>query len=651
MKFIVRGSMDQDWKIDRIDTTNVAKAFVKELKEEQPKTYFLNGTWGSGKTEYLKEVENVSNNNFKFVYLELWKPKNKASLAQNIFEAIHPRFYWLKIILYIALLFITVVASTYLSTITIIQRQLSNHEKSWLVVVACLITTLITYYQNKLFDMDRLLLWLDKRNLQRKKHPRILIVDDFDRLHKDVQDELYLFFNQLSGKVRIIFVGDFDKISKNEDNYLSKIIDRQIGLPVQLQSDNITKLINTKLRNNLENYKNPDKKSYLYKYTRDFEFNDIAEIFINERKNARDANKYLNYVQNQLIGRNKLDKVYLTQELLIIYLYLFHRNYYNDLLNNHSVVQEGKNKTEIENLINKILFTNNSLRISFKKNPTSYFIDDLATNHSMAELIETSKNKEKLKSIFYIKNKKDYLEFYYFITNDIAKKDYSFMVGVAIEVVGSSEYEMPNDLIRFVLQKYASQLYDGRKTKINSQLSEQEKLKYKASADEYVISKFEKIFNKVQKETDHVVTNGKKLHIYRELIDLFNLKQFSYDDYAQKYFKQIIISSEKEKDFGRKPYDAETLLYVLNFNYDHIKYNKFYTNFPPTIKSQTEIIENLCDTEYLYFWNIFLRYPREFHSFVTDGDLLDFSQLNFSYKGETYADYVLTRCRAISVKS
>ena len=647
MKFIVRGSMDQDWKIDRIDTTNVAKAFVKELKEEQPKTYFLNGTWGSGKTEYLKEVENVSNNNFKFVYLELWKPKNKAALAQNIFEAIHPRFYWLKTILYILLFIIIVVASTYVSTITIIQRQLSSHEKSWLVVVACLITTLITYYQNKLFDMDRLLLWLDKRNLQRKKHPRILIVDDFDRLHKDVQDELYLFFNQLSGKVRIIFVGDFDKISKNEDNYLSKIIDRQIGLPVQLQSDNITKLINTKIRNKLENYKNPDKNSYLYKYTRDFEFNDIAEIFINERKNARDANKYLNYVHNQLISRNKLDKVYLTQELLIIYLYLFHRNEYDNLLNDHLIIPEGEDKAKIE----RILFARKSLSISFKKNPTSYFIDDLATNHSMAELIKTSENKDELKSIFYIKNKKDYLEFYYFITKDVAKKDYSFMAEVAIEVVGSSEYEMPNDLIRFVLQKYASQLYDGRKTKINRQLSEQEKLKYKASADEYVISKFEKIFNKIQKETDHVVTNGKKLHIYRELIDLFNLKQFSYDDYAQKYFKQIIIGSEKEKDFGKKPYDAETLLYVLNFNYDHIKYNKFYTNFPPTIKSQTEIIENLCDTEYLYFWNIFLRYPREFHSFVTDGDLLDFSQLNFSYKGETYADYVLTRCRAISVKS
>lgn len=182
-------------------------------------------------------------------------------------------------------------------------------------------------------------------------------------------------------------------------------------------------------------------------------------------------------------------------------------------------------------------------------------------------------------------------------------------------------------------------------------MSEQEKLKYKASADEYVISKFEKIFNKVQKEADHVVTNGKKLHIYRELVDLFNLKQFSYDDYAQKYFKQIIISSEKEKNFGRKPYDAETLLYVLNFNYVHINFSKFYTKVSPTIESQVKIIENLCDTEYIYFWNIYLMNPREFLPVVSDSNLLGVDQLCFSYKGEIYANHVLDRCRAISAKS
>ena len=88
MKFIVRGSMDQDWKIDRIDTTNVAKAFVKELKEEQPKTYFLNGTWGSGKTEYLKEVENVSNNNFK---LFIWN-YGSLKIKQHLLKIYSKRF-------------------------------------------------------------------------------------------------------------------------------------------------------------------------------------------------------------------------------------------------------------------------------------------------------------------------------------------------------------------------------------------------------------------------------------------------------------------------------------------------------------------------------------------------------------------------------
>lgn len=33
MKFLVRGSMNQDWKIDKIDTSKVAEAFAKELKE------------------------------------------------------------------------------------------------------------------------------------------------------------------------------------------------------------------------------------------------------------------------------------------------------------------------------------------------------------------------------------------------------------------------------------------------------------------------------------------------------------------------------------------------------------------------------------------------------------------------------------------
>ena len=49
---------DNKWKIDHIDTSSLAKKFAELLEQDNNKTYFLQGTWGSGKTEYLKEVEN-----------------------------------------------------------------------------------------------------------------------------------------------------------------------------------------------------------------------------------------------------------------------------------------------------------------------------------------------------------------------------------------------------------------------------------------------------------------------------------------------------------------------------------------------------------------------------------------------------------------
>lgn len=61
-------------KIEYIDTTPQAKMFAEQIKGE-PKTYFLQGTWGSGKTEYLKNVEKQLYDKYRFVYLKLWKPK------------------------------------------------------------------------------------------------------------------------------------------------------------------------------------------------------------------------------------------------------------------------------------------------------------------------------------------------------------------------------------------------------------------------------------------------------------------------------------------------------------------------------------------------------------------------------------------------
>lgn len=49
--------------LDKIDTSTAAKNFSNLLKEN--KTYFLNGTWGSGKSTFLKQVDNLKLKNKK----------------------------------------------------------------------------------------------------------------------------------------------------------------------------------------------------------------------------------------------------------------------------------------------------------------------------------------------------------------------------------------------------------------------------------------------------------------------------------------------------------------------------------------------------------------------------------------------------------
>lgn len=124
-------------------------------------------------------------------------------------------------------------------------------------------------------------------------------------------------------------------------------------------------------------------------------------MFINEKRTARDANQYLGYIQNQLITRNKLDRVDLDQELFIIYLYLFHRDNYNELLDGYipdmgryNWARENKiEETEMEKTMDKVLSTTEATIIKYLQSPVSYYVDDLATSHSLAELEEIAETK------------------------------------------------------------------------------------------------------------------------------------------------------------------------------------------------------------------------------------------------------------------
>ena len=97
---------------------------------------------------------------------------------------------------------------------------------------------LVTVYQLIKVKSDSLYIRLLPRCLNNK----VLIIDDFDRISVERQNEAYKLFNILHGKLPIVFIGDYHKISKGDEEsgkYLQKIIDRRLELPSVLNYRNI----------------------------------------------------------------------------------------------------------------------------------------------------------------------------------------------------------------------------------------------------------------------------------------------------------------------------------------------------------------------------------------------------------------------------
>lgn len=77
---------DRYISLEDIDTSVAAKN-VAELLEDN-KTYFLNGSWGSGKTKFLAEVD--KNTNQKLVTLDFWRLNDNRSTIEVVFFKIAP---------------------------------------------------------------------------------------------------------------------------------------------------------------------------------------------------------------------------------------------------------------------------------------------------------------------------------------------------------------------------------------------------------------------------------------------------------------------------------------------------------------------------------------------------------------------------------
>ena len=348
-------------KLEHIDTSVAAKNFAELLYDN--KTYFLNGSWGSGKSEFLKEVKRGSQN--KLITIDFWRLSDTRSTIEIAFSKLHPLLYWT-----IRLGIILLVAVSILMT-NVVDIGLSNYfggSKPLILKLGGVVALIVAVWQVFKKKSDEFYCFLLSKL---PKFSKVLVIDDFDRMSEKQQEESYKLFSLINGKLPIVFVGDITKVHKNDDNYLSKIIDRQVELPFDLHSWNIW-------------------EGYFRKLTKALDFRDDNELrilFLD--KNLRDMQKFNDYVNQEFFVRGKKDRVRPEQQLAIIYLFLFEYDMYEMLIKSDSktlayAYQKDQSRSDTAKRIGEILSDkshSHRMPIPFSLNKRSYILFEATSNH------------------------------------------------------------------------------------------------------------------------------------------------------------------------------------------------------------------------------------------------------------------------------
>lgn len=369
-------------KLEHIDTTVAAKNFSELLNDN--KTYFLNGSWGSGKSEFLKEVKRGSQN--KLITIDFWRLSDTRSTIEIAFSKLHPLLYWT-----IRLGIILLVAVSILMT-NVVDIGLSNYfggSKPLILKLGGVVALIVAVWQVFKKKSDEFYCFL---LCKLPKFSKVLIIDDFDRMSEKQQEESYKLFSLINGKLPIVFVGDITKVHKSDDNYLSKIIDRQVELPFDLHPSKIW-----------NNYFSVLEDKFNIVLSKDFK-----ERISSDQKNLRDREHFNDYVNQEFFTRGKLDHVQVEQQLLVIYAYLFYPDLYMNLLKDEAIRVEKSEESGILDIIrightikeqlSKIQCSDNSdYPLSFKKNKLEYLLYEQTSNRTKIELdLLYTSNSEKL---------------------------------------------------------------------------------------------------------------------------------------------------------------------------------------------------------------------------------------------------------------
>lgn len=568
-------------EIKNISTDEAENNFI-DLIEGENRTYFLNGTWGSGKTQFINNVEKKlkQKGRNKFVYLNLWELQNNRSVIKIAFE----NFFRCKLLAFNFFVIICVTISLLMTNVVNlgIANFFENGGFWWTLVyrVCGIIALLVVVWQffKIKFDDFYYFYFSNPFLVKLSIRDKILIIDDFDRISQEKQLETYKLFNILKGKLPVIFLGDINYIAMNKDKYLQKIIDRYIDLPYVLHPSNIW----DSYFQNLEKEFNAEISYSLKKF-----------IF-EERRNLREQIQFNEYINQEFYTRNKLDHVQVDQQIMLIYLYLFHREYYQQLLTGwfpHKKENE-ENLNIIEREIFDILGNATGYPKDFKSEKALYLIFESIKNLSIKEMEKFLKD-DNILSEKLIENGSTKDDFYYFITDKYKTLWQESFTERDMQQRLQEKITIPNDIIR--IDKIIIKLLRNNKTSNLVNWVASEIVNRENPSGRYIIdiNKARNIMQILEKKYLFSFDVSQKIYFYFfhwEIMFKFIKEIF------KKGVEEILDNKEMFSKQNRKAY----LLILLVLNEDNT-----WIHFEDWNNELKNEINMLDDKDFIEFWKLY----------------------------------------------
>ena len=545
-------------KLEHIDTTVAAKNFSELLNDN--KTYFLNGSWGSGKTEFLEEVK--KNSPKKLITIDFWRLTDTRSTIEIAFSKLHPLLYWA-----IRVGVVLLVAVSILMT-NVVDIGLSNFfggSKSLILKLGGVVALIVAVWQVFKKKSDEFYCFLLSKL---PKFSKVLIIDDFDRMSEKQQEESYKLFSLINGKLPIVFVGDITKVHKYDDNYLSKIIDRQVELPFDLHPSKIW-----------NNYFSVLEDKFNIGLS-----NDFKKRISSDQKNLRDREHFNDYVNQEFFRRGKFGRVQVEQQLLVIYAYLFYPDLYMNLLKGEPIKVEKSEESDFQDIISIGHTLKEQLSeiqrfemlgypFCFNRNSLGYLVYEESPNRTKDELklLFDNMSEDLVKELVESDQSTDfyqYLRSYYEILSE-EKKNQLFKLTIKESLKLKNSPSM-----NFIIQERFSELYysvDGEETDLMDQDGEEFNAKR--------IERIEAIFEPMGYDRSQIIY----------ILEKHN--ELSFPELGKSY-TNLEITPEAISEYKRKDFILLTYLHCENLSRQFINWDR----------NIWECIDLFDNREFLSFW-------------------------------------------------